>query len=343
MTRVSENSSTQSINYALNKAKSKLEDLQLKGASLKQVRKPSDDPIANVEALNITAVTNDNKQYARNIGAALIQLGTTEKVLEQVTDSLMKVKEIAVQQASDFYDVNARKNVANEVIQIRNHLLSLANKKISNRYIFSGQATLTRPFDHDGKYSGDNGHIMLEISKDFFVPINLAGSEVFFETDISIDQRLNPLSDFKKEADKFDDKGGEQKEINRSLASVNETQIAEQKDEIKQTIFDHLNYFVTALENDDSSSIQNLLEKIDSSISRVITLRTRVGSIVNSVDSAKSALEVEDIDNAKRRSDLVDADVAELFSDISRQKQVLDTTYKSGQHLVSKTLLDFIR
>lgn len=338
MSRVSENSSTQSINFALNKAKSKLENLQLKGTSLKDVRRPSDDPVANIEALNISSTTSDNKQYIRNIGASMIQLGTTENVLQQISDSLMKVKEIAVQQSSDFYDVNSRKNVANEVVQIRNHLLSLANKKIANRYIFAGQATLTRPFDHDGKYSGDGEHITLEVSKDFYVPINLSGSEVFFDADVSVDQRVHPLEEFTnlKQAPKKDEVTSK---MQRNLASVD----TKQKVNPHVTIFDQLNAFVSALENDDSNAIQNLLERFDESISRVITLRTRVGSIVNSVESAKSALEVENIDNAKRRSELVDADVAELFSDIARQKQVLDTTYKSGQHLVNKTLLDFIR
>jgi len=55
MTRVSENSSTASIKYALNKTKAKLEDLQMRGTTLKSIAKPSDNPASNVEALEITS------------------------------------------------------------------------------------------------------------------------------------------------------------------------------------------------------------------------------------------------------------------------------------------------
>jgi flagellar hook-associated protein 3 FlgL len=48
MSRVTENSSVNSINYAVGKSKGKVEDLQIKGSNLKRVSKPSDDPIGNV-------------------------------------------------------------------------------------------------------------------------------------------------------------------------------------------------------------------------------------------------------------------------------------------------------
>ena len=84
----------------------------------------------------------------------------------------------------------------------------------------------------------------------------------------------------------------------------------------------------TALEINDSELIQNLLEKFDKSINRLVTMRTRVGYIINSVESFRTKIEKENIDDAQHRSKLVDADVAELFSDISKQQDLYKYLYE---------------
>lgn len=328
MTRVSENSNSSSLQFALGKAKSKLEDLQLKGTSLKRVTRPSDDPVSNVEALAIGSVTSDNRQFLRNSEFASLQLGATEQSLDQISEILLKAKDIALQQSSDFYDVAIRKNVANEIIQMRNQLLAIANKRIGNKHIFSGFSTLDKPFDIEGNYFGDEGKIKLEVSKDFFIPINLSGSEVFFSSDSSSkneSQKALPQS--------------ETPEHTRNLAS-NDLESQFQK---RDNLFGQLSMLVSALENDDPKLIQDLLEKFDDSLSRIITLRTKIGSISNTLATTKTQIETQNVDNEAHRSHLTDADVAELFSDINKQQQILKTTYQSGQAVLNKSLLDFLR
>ena len=83
--------------------------------------------------------------------------------------------------------------------------------------------------------------------------------------------------------------------------------------------------------------------KFDEDISRTVTLRTRIGSIVNSIDRSKIIMESENISGADRKSKLIDADIAELFSDISRHENVLQTSYKASQAMLNQNLLDFLR
>lgn len=337
MTRVSENSSTASIKYALNKTKAKLEDLQMRGTTLKSIAKPSDNPASNVEALEITSSTNDNVQYLKNADFALLNLNVTEKSLEELTDIMNKAKEIAVAQSSDFFNADIRKNVANEVQQLYNQALAIANKKVGLKHIFAGTNTLATPFDSLGNYKGDNGHISLEVSRDYFIPINLTGKEVFFSME-EADPIENPLEKF----DQFD-KSSITK-ISRDLATSSEEAPGDLTGfKTRDNIFSQLQGLTSALENNNPDQVQNLLEKFDNSISRLITLRTRIGSITNSVDSAKSVTEAENVDHASRKSSLVDADVAELFSDLTRQQNILKTTYQSTQGLMNQTLMDFLR
>lgn len=339
MTRVSENSSTASLKYALNRTKAKMEDLQLKGSTLKQITKPSDNPVSNVEAMALTSSTNDNIQYLKNADFALLNLNVTEKSLEELTELLSKAKEIAIAQSSDFFNADVRKNVANEVQQLYNQSLAIANKKVGLKNIFSGTNTLTVPFDSNGTYKGDAGHISLEVSRNFFVPVNLTGEEVFFssEESNSIESPLQKFEQFDKSS---------KNNISRELA----TKEVDEDGEIKETpfktrdnIFAQLQALTSALENNDPQMIQGLLEKFDNSISRLVTLRTRIGSITSSVESSKSGLESENVDQMSRKSSLMDADVADLFSDINKQQAILKTTYQSTQGVMNQTLMDFLR
>lgn len=343
MTRVSENSSTASLKYALNKTKAKVEDLQLKGSTLKSITRPSDNPISNVEAMTLTSATSDNIQYLKNSDFALLNLSVTEKSIEELTDIVVKAKEIAIAQSSDFFNADIRKNVANEVQQLYNQSLAIANKKVGLKHIFSGTSTLTTPFDNNGVYQGDKGHISLEVSRNFFVPINVTGEEVFFNSSEigRLENPLEPFNEFKE---------NETTKLNRELASQKgENDLTEPTKEIedpfqsRENVFSQLQSLTSALENNDPKMIQGLLEKFDSTISRLVTLRTRVGSIVSSVESSKNSISSENIDHAARKSALLDADVADLFSDINKQQSILKTSYQASQGLMNQTLMDFLR
>ncbi len=325
MSRVTENSSHAAISYALNKTKTKLEDLQLKGSTLKAISKPSDNPISNVESLRLKSTKSDNGQYAKNIDHAHMTLSTTEQALDQLTEILSKAKEIAIAQSSDIYNADVRGNVSNEVIQLKNQLVSIANRRSGNRYIFSGHKTLTQPFTAEGEYKGDNGIIELEISKEFFIPVNITGREIFLHSKKGSPQNTDQLQQ-------------PEKLPSRGLASVNphKTQNA------PTNMFTLLDGLIIGLENNDSDTIKMTLEKFDESLSHVITLRTKVGSLSNTLMASSNQLSKDNIDIDTRNSKLVDADIAELYSDLSRQKSILETTYKASSNLMNKKLLDFL-
>jgi flagellar hook-associated protein 3 FlgL len=335
MTRVSENSQTAALKFAINRTKEKMENLQLKGSTLKNITRPSDNPLSNVEALSLTSTTNDNNQYSKNADFALLNLSVTEKSIEELTDIMTKAKEIAISQSSDFFNADVRKNVANEIQQLYNQSLAIANKKVGIKHLFSGYNTLTVPFDNKGTYQGDSGHITLEISRDFYVPINLTGDEVFYsdEEASAVESPLEKFKQFEKTPTGL---------TGRDLASTNNFP-DENSYKSRDNIFSQLQALVSGLENNDSKMIQGLLEKFDDTVSRLVTLRTKIGSISSSVESSKNMMEKENIDHISRRSNLLDADVADLFADINKQQAILKTTYQASQGAMNQSLMDFLR
>ena len=347
MSRVSENSHAASLELSLGKTKRKIEDLHLKGGNLKRIRKPSQDPVGNVEILTIKSRESINTQYKRNTEYALTNLRYVESSLGELTDLMVKAKEIALSQSSDLYNPGVRRSIAKEVEQIYNQLLSIANRRFGSRYLFSGHATNQSPFTREGNYLGDGGKIYIETARDFYVPINLTGKEVF------------TISKFRKAADsnkisEIDQLTLKQKSKEEENADVQKIDISRQKLdlEVKEfekkslsdpRLFDLVKSLETMLLASDTDSIQMLLEKYDDAIDHLITLRTRVGSLSNSVTSVADGLSKSEILDAERRSKIEDADLAKLFSDIQTQNNVLRASYKATASIFNQSLLDFLR
>jgi flagellar hook-associated protein 3 FlgL len=344
MSRVSEASSFHAIKHAVGKSKTRLEDLQIKGSNLKKVQKPSDDPIGNVELLGIRSQNVDAKQYLRNVSYAKAQLTFTENAIEELTDLTSKAKEIAIGQSSSLFDVDIRKSVAKEVGQLRNQAISIANRRLGNKYIFGVFKNLNKPFNKDGSYNGDNNQTKLEVNKDFFVPVNFSGEYVFLEKENSKFDNSGPLDDspFREV------KPNEQSDTNipfefkqtRELAS---SEGPSQNGMARRSFFDELETLENALITNNHEIIQDLLPTLDDSMDRLIEIRTKIGSVINSIDNSENAIEKTKLLNAEYSSNIEDADVAELFTDLSRQQNVLKATYKASSQMMGKSLMDFIR
>lgn len=330
MSRVSENSSVHSINYAVGKTKGKVEDLQLKGSTLKRVSKPSDDPVGNVELMAIRSQNVDAEQYLRNLNFAQTQLSFTENILEEMTNILVKAKELAIGQASSIYSPEIRLGVSKEIHQMRQQVLGLANKRMGNRYLFSGQKVLTRPFDQHGQYQGDTNKINIEINKDVFVPININGKDLFFSKGkMPIEREQLELTTPGMEVNTDN--------LHRTPASVAEDQ------QVEVSIFDELRALENALLTDNPQIIQGLLEKLDSSIERMVTLRTEIGAITNTISNAETNIEKTKLLNEAHKSKIEDADVTELVADLQKEQAILKATYRASSNLMNVSLMDFLK
>jgi flagellar hook-associated protein 3 FlgL len=329
MSRVSENSSVHAINHAVGKSKSKVEDLQMKGSTLKRVTKPSDDPIGNIELLAIRSQNVDAGQYLRNLNFAQTHLAFAENVVQEITDILVKAKELAIGQASSIYGPDVREGVAKEIHQLRQQVLSLANKRMGNRFVFSGQKILTRPFDQHGKYTGDNNKIQIEINKDVFIPINITGHELFFsKTHTALDPAQLELDvGFEAEA-----------QLNRGPAANQAPESA-----VRSSIFDELRALENALLTDNPVIVQALLERLDDSIDRTIAFRTELGALANTISNAENNIEKTKLLSETHKSRIEDADVTELFSNLQKEQNVLKATYRASSNLMNSSLMDFIK
>ncbi|MBF0314968.1 MAG: flagellar hook-associated protein FlgL [Oligoflexia bacterium] len=342
MSRVADTSTNAAIDFALNRAKGRMEDLQLKGAGIKKIIRPSDDPPGNIELMKLRSQGTNNGQFMKNANMALIFTELTEESLSELSEVLMKAKEIAVAQASSLYNSEVRRSVAEEVEQLGKQIWGIANRHVGNRYLFAGYKNEVRPFTKDGTYHGDDGTIFLEVVKDFYVPINIPGNEVFFQNEVLTDTEYDPLesSEVKKEVP-----GGQQAQAPQNkMSGDGEVEIrAEQPTRDHENIFGLIRLLGTALRTDDNKTIQDILERLDRTTDRIITLRTKIGSNVSTIRSTMDTLDSNNVSIASRKSSIEDADVAELFTDMTKQDYILKAVYRTGAKSLNQNLLDFLR
>lgn len=346
MTRVSEGSTFHTVTNTSNRTKAKLEDLQTKGSNLKRMQRPSDDPIGNVDLLAARSKMVDNKQYVRNLTFAKAQLAYTESAVEELTGIVSRAKELAVGQASNFHNPEVRKNIAKEIDQLKNEVISIANRRIGSKYLFSGHKSFTRPFDENGDYHGDDNITKVEVRKDVFVPLNFSGPDIFmdkkqleFERDypfMAEPERAKGEKLILEDTELEYDLTNEDFRIQRTPASVNEN-VKPQENIIK-----HLQMLSDALNTNNHEVVQSLLPVLDNDLDRVIHVRTEIGSIVNSIEKAESDIEKDDITTAEFKSKIEDIDVAQLYTDLARQQNTLNATYKSSSQLMNNSLMKFL-
>ena len=172
----------QGIDSILNQ-QAKLNQTQLQLATGKKVLKPSDDPAVATQLLNLSSLKANNLQYDRNINTALNELELQESVLASSGNVLQRVRELVIQANNATQSPQTREAIADEISNLANELLQLANTKSpSGEYIFAGYNSRTPAFaksDAGFVYQGDQGQRLLQVSEDTQLAVRDNGADVF--------------------------------------------------------------------------------------------------------------------------------------------------------------------
>jgi flagellar hook-associated protein 3 FlgL len=192
MRRVSENQRFQSTAGRMAAARANVDQIQEQAISGRQLHNVSDDPVAVVRSLRTRSQLSNVAQFRKTIDFARGFMSITEDALRSMNESLIRAKELAVQQSNATYDESSRRSVAQEIRQIEEHIVSLGNSTYNDRYVFGGYQTFKPPISPDGHYLGDDGVIFVQVSEDTFKPINTPGRAIFGGMDEK-DQTRAPL------------------------------------------------------------------------------------------------------------------------------------------------------
>jgi len=125
----------------------KLEGIQEQLATGKRVNKPSDDPIAVTNAMEMRSEVNRLNTYQRNIDDGLAYLGTVETTLSTSNNLYQNMRERAIQASNDSYTADSRKFIGQEVKGMLEQMVALSNTAFKGEFVFSGNNTQVPPYE----------------------------------------------------------------------------------------------------------------------------------------------------------------------------------------------------
>ncbi len=166
---------------------SDLDGLNQQLASGKQFHRPSQAPIEVAKSMQFESIIENNEQYKSNVDQARNWLTASEDAIASEMKVLQRARELANYGANDTLTADDRKNLAQEVKQLRDELVNIANSKLGNKYLFSGQATdkkaivISSDPTQYAEYQGDYNKIYREINPSIKLSINVNAAQVFKE------------------------------------------------------------------------------------------------------------------------------------------------------------------
>jgi flagellar hook-associated protein 3 FlgL len=167
----------------------------------KKITKPSDDPVVAMKGMFYRSNLTEVEQYKRNLSEAYLWMENSESGVEQVNNSLQRVRELTVQGMNGTLSVTDKQAIAREIEQIKKDIASVANTQVAGRYIFNGTNTSVAPVSDSGtgapQASLNTNNYSIEVSRSVSLKTNINPENVFgqklFDTLQSIQESLDGM------------------------------------------------------------------------------------------------------------------------------------------------------
>jgi flagellar hook-associated protein 3 FlgL len=166
----------------LRRVQERLADAQSRVSSGKQIEKPSDDPLGAERAVRLRGELETTSAYTSAVDESKSWLDATDSALSSVNDIVQTARELTVQAANGATTPSARQSIKVQVDALIDQLETTLNGAYDGRYIFSGTATDTPPYDlasaTPDAYQGDANPVVRQIGPGVSVQVNVTADDV---------------------------------------------------------------------------------------------------------------------------------------------------------------------
>ncbi|MCE5219216.1 hypothetical protein LLH03_19545 [bacterium] len=294
------------MSATVTRLQTQLGDLNVSMSSGKRVSKPSDDPLDAVLVAQVNTELSTAKTRAEVLSGGVAMLREADGALSQISDALQG----AIQSASTSLQATSQgqSQLAACAVEIRSYaqsILTAANTKSGDRYLFGGYQDRQTPFVGGAlstTYAGDSNQMTVPLGNGRTCPIAVPG-----------DQVLN-----------YKNSSG-----TRAV------------DAVDADVFTALESLACAVETGDSGAVRQRLDDMQALRSNVVQLRGAVGSWDVRLQASQDALEDARLRYQEILADRESIDLAAGVTEYAAQ----ETAYKAtlsvlGQILQLPTLFD---
>lgn len=302
------------MNY-ITTAESKYYALSEEASSGKKLTEPSENPTGAKNVLNINAKLSQLNSYTDNMKLAQNELNVVDDTYASITNAIQNANDLATQAANGSYSQSDLDGIKVQINQIIEGVVDLANTQYNGAYLFSGTATSTPAYSVTRDAAGN------------ITDIKYNGTPSTGEW-----QRYAQISD------------GVSVAINATGDQVFGASTAGPP-AVHTGLMDTLMNLSNALGPvANRPAISASLDSFSVDSDTVSAARTREASITKRFEITGYSIDTATTQLTASKSDLQDADLSQVLTDLSTQKLALQATMSVTSSLLSgKTLLDYIQ
>jgi flagellar hook-associated protein 3 FlgL len=134
------------ISFALSVHTKAIALLQEQTSTGSRINRASDDPPTAYRVLGLDTEEKSLENYINNLSEVISILEHSSSVTENITSSLTEARKRVTQIISEVHDEESRERTAEGINDILEQIVSLANTKHMNQYIFGGSDTGSAPY-----------------------------------------------------------------------------------------------------------------------------------------------------------------------------------------------------
>ncbi|MFP3725744.1 flagellar hook-associated protein FlgL [Priestia filamentosa] len=171
--------------YSINVIQQKQAKQQYQLATGKEFSKASENPIKAKQAEIIKQSIDKVEQYQKNVSDAKGIMETAVTTLQNTYQVLEKVNTEVLKAQNGTYNESDMQTIAMVIDNSIEQVVSAANTTHLNRYIFSGEKILTKPYDFDGStltYNGNSNDVTIQVSPYVNTTVLSSGDKFFTKT-----------------------------------------------------------------------------------------------------------------------------------------------------------------
>lgn len=149
----------------------------------KKISRPSDDPVIAMKGINYRTQVAEVEQFKRNTGEVHNWMDNSDAALDKATQAMHRLSELAVQASNSTYGDEELNSIKEEALQLRDHLVDIANTKVNGKYIFNGTNTTEAPIsfseDGDRQINNHTTPVEIEVFKGTTIQANVDADRIF--------------------------------------------------------------------------------------------------------------------------------------------------------------------
>ena len=276
------------------KRENKIEKYSQILSSGKKIINPSDAPVQNDRILKLKSLQSRIDGYIKNIDNLTnnqeLATATFDNLAETAQEGRVEIVQLLNIGVFDEEDAN----IIDKFLQdIKKYMITEANKKVGDTYLFSGESTTTKPFSEDGTYNGSTKETEVPVAHSIQMNINFNGKEKLGVYNIE------------------DIASGTQKEQMAIIAAIDKIHEIIQSKDLSQL---HKPQFKI------DGKEYTVLELFDTGYNKILQERSLLGTQMKTAQDIKEQHQFKKLTLNELTSKLEDADFTKVISDLQKSQ-----------------------